>query len=69
MAYKAALQEAPPPTARPAEGQKEPANQDAGGGAKLSGHTNQRYGRFYLMSLQPITCQTLVVMTTRAFFL
>ncbi|XP_027866337.1 receptor-type tyrosine-protein phosphatase-like N isoform X1 [Xiphophorus couchianus] len=41
MAYKAALQEAPPPTARPAEGQKEPANQDAGGGAKLSGHTNQ----------------------------
>ncbi|XP_014891285.1 receptor-type tyrosine-protein phosphatase-like N isoform X2 [Poecilia latipinna] len=41
MAYKAALQEAPPPTARPPGGQKEPANQDAGGVAKLSGHTNQ----------------------------
>ncbi|XP_014845539.1 PREDICTED: receptor-type tyrosine-protein phosphatase-like N isoform X2 [Poecilia mexicana] len=41
MAYKAALQEAPPPTARPPGGQKEPANQDAEGVAKLSGHTNQ----------------------------
>ncbi|PWA15949.1 hypothetical protein CCH79_00020058 [Gambusia affinis] len=41
MAYKAAMQEAPPPTARPDAGQKESANQDTGGRAKLSGHTNQ----------------------------
>uniref|UniRef100_A0A096M4K6 Protein tyrosine phosphatase receptor type N n=1 Tax=Poecilia formosa TaxID=48698 RepID=A0A096M4K6_POEFO len=69
MAYKAALQEAPPPTARPPGGQKEPANQDAEGVAKLSGHTNQRYGSFYFLSHQPITCQSVFVMTTRAFFL